>query len=66
MGNQTQIYHVNLLKPYYNRTEIINLIELEEIKDSPDLEIELPFIESDTNIMKFFETVEKKKILKID
>lgn len=47
---RAQIYHVNLLKPYLKRAEIVNFIaqELEEGENNQDLEIAFPAAESAT------------------
>ena len=55
---KSQIYHINLLKPYHSRSEMINLVEHDEMNDPPDLEVEFPFYESDPNVFNFVEIVQ--------
>jgi len=45
---RSQIYHVNMLKPYYRRPETVNLLECELISEpSDESDSELPYLSSD-------------------
>ncbi|GBM51196.1 Retrovirus-related Pol polyprotein from transposon 17.6 [Araneus ventricosus] len=57
-NDKTQIYHVNLLKPYHQRPESVNLLfsgKHEILESGPELEI--PYPASDPNIYDFEEIV---------
>ncbi|GBL90900.1 hypothetical protein AVEN_118109-1 [Araneus ventricosus] len=62
-NDKTQIYHVNLLKPYHHSPESINLLfsgKLESLECEPELEI--PHPTSDPNIYDFEEIVRDSAI----
>ncbi|GFU55689.1 retrovirus-related Pol polyprotein from transposon 297 [Trichonephila clavipes] len=50
-----QVFHVNMLKPYYKRAEFINMINSRAKKDSNELEENFPCIDSNPNIFDFDE-----------
>jgi len=51
---KSQIYHVNLLKPYNRRVEYINLIETVENENLvPESDLEIPYPISDPNVYDF-------------
>ncbi|GBM67609.1 hypothetical protein AVEN_44756-1 [Araneus ventricosus] len=57
-NHKTQIYDVNLLKPYHQRSESINLLlngKYESLEYEPELEI--PYPTSDPNVYDFEEIV---------
>ncbi|GBN66114.1 hypothetical protein AVEN_59011-1 [Araneus ventricosus] len=54
-NDKTQIYHVNLLKPYHQRPEKINLL-ISERKETPETESDelgIPYPTSDPNVYDF-------------
>ncbi|GBN93933.1 hypothetical protein AVEN_251357-1 [Araneus ventricosus] len=53
--DKTQIYHVNLLKPYHQRLERVNLIVNggEENQERETEQLAIPYAVSDTNIYDF-------------
>jgi hypothetical protein len=51
---RTQIYHVNMLKPYYKRPECINLLNLEGNDENVE-EFEIPIVDSNPNDFDFSE-----------
>lgn len=61
--DKTQIYHVNLLKPYHQRPEHINLILSDhmEISES-ETEIEIPYPNSNPNIYDFEEIIRDSEL----
>ncbi|GFX92681.1 CCHC-type domain-containing protein [Trichonephila clavipes] len=45
----SQIYHINMLKPYYKRPEHVNVIINDETKNSlADQELEIPYLENNS------------------
>ncbi|GBM51276.1 Transposon Ty3-I Gag-Pol polyprotein [Araneus ventricosus] len=58
-NDKTQIFHVNLLKPYHQRTEKINLL-ISERKETPEAEsdeLRIPYPISDPNVHDFEEII---------
>ncbi|GBM05542.1 hypothetical protein AVEN_94814-1 [Araneus ventricosus] len=56
-NDKTQIYHVNLLKPYHQRPEKINLL-ISERKETPEAkseELGIPYPTADPNVYDFEE-----------
>ncbi|MDW0176561.1 MAG: RNase H-like domain-containing protein, partial [Nitrososphaeraceae archaeon] len=60
--DRSQIYHINMLKPYYKRPEIVNFLACSETTDHTDLEIEFPILESDPNIFNFGSIVQENQL----
>lgn len=53
-GERSQIYHINMLKPYYQRPEAINLLsDLDSEAPSLEREIVFPNLGTDPNIYDF-------------
>ncbi|GFX12443.1 retrovirus-related Pol polyprotein from transposon 17.6 [Trichonephila clavipes] len=63
-GNQegNKVYHINMLKPYHRRPELLNvvLVDTEEITESSELEEDFPYMLTDPNVFDFREIVENK------
>ena len=61
--DKTQIYHINMLKPYHRRPESINLIvcETPEGKGS-EPELEIPYPMSDPNVYDFGEIMRESAL----
>ncbi|GFY74657.1 hypothetical protein TNIN_5521 [Trichonephila inaurata madagascariensis] len=57
--DSNQVFHVNMLKPYYKRAELINMINRRARKDSNELEENFPCIDSNPNIFDFDEITEQ-------
>ncbi|GBN66471.1 Retrovirus-related Pol polyprotein from transposon 412, partial [Araneus ventricosus] len=58
-NDKTQIYHVNLLKPYHQRPEKINLL-ISERKETPEAESDelgIPYSTADPNVYDFEEII---------
>ncbi|GBM98698.1 hypothetical protein AVEN_212899-1 [Araneus ventricosus] len=73
-NDKTQIYHVNLLKPYHQRPEKINLL-ISERKETPEAESDelgIPYPTADPNVYDFEEIIrdsaleERLSFLEID
>ncbi|GBN03486.1 Gag-Pol polyprotein [Araneus ventricosus] len=63
-NDKTQIYHVNLLKPYHQRPEKINLL-ISERKETPEAESDklgIPFPTADPNVYDFEELIRDSAI----
>ncbi|GFX70391.1 hypothetical protein TNCV_249131 [Trichonephila clavipes] len=56
-----QVFHVNMLKPYYKRAEFINMINSRAKEDSNELEENFPCIDSNPNIFDFDEITKHRK-----
>lgn len=53
---RSQVYHVNMLKPYYQRPETVNLLIDGEDKPSDlEQEVEIPYLDADPNVFDFEE-----------
>ncbi|GFX45472.1 hypothetical protein TNCV_2740091 [Trichonephila clavipes] len=67
-GNQegNRVYHINMLKPYHRRPELLNdvLVDTEEIIESSELEEDFPYMLTDPNVFDFREIVENNKLKK--
>ncbi|GFV39551.1 uncharacterized protein TNCV_1367921 [Trichonephila clavipes] len=63
-GNQegNRVYHINMLKPYHRRPELLNvvLVDTGEIIESSELEEDFPYMLTDPNVFDFREIVENK------
>ncbi|GFU81813.1 uncharacterized protein TNCV_3087251 [Trichonephila clavipes] len=69
-GNQegNRVYHINMLKPYHRRPELLNvvLVDTEEIIESSELEEDFPYMLIDPNVFDFSEIVENNELKKKD
>ncbi|GFX39375.1 uncharacterized protein TNCV_3860981 [Trichonephila clavipes] len=67
-GNQegNRVYHINMLKPYHRRPELLNvvLVDTEEIIESSELEEDFPYMLTNPNVFDFREIVENNKLKK--
>ncbi|GFU20212.1 retrovirus-related Pol polyprotein from transposon 412 [Trichonephila clavipes] len=61
-GNK--VYHINMLKPYHRRPELLNavLVDTEEITESSELEEDFPYMLTDPIVFDFKEIVENNKL----
>lgn len=60
---RSQIYHVNMLKPYYKRPECINLITCEGVnEDLVDHEFNFPCLETNPTIYNFQDIVQNSEL----
>ncbi|GFV35946.1 hypothetical protein TNCV_2867041 [Trichonephila clavipes] len=57
-----QVFHVNMLKPYYKRAEFINMINSRAKEDSNELEENFPCIDSNPNIFDFDEITKHSQL----
>ncbi|GFV23956.1 retrovirus-related Pol polyprotein from transposon 297 [Trichonephila clavipes] len=57
-----QVFHVNMLKPYYKRAEFINMINSRAKEDSNELEENFPCIDSNLNIFDFDEITKHSQL----
>ncbi|GFX55012.1 retrovirus-related Pol polyprotein from transposon 412 [Trichonephila clavipes] len=57
-----QVFHVNMLKPYYKRAEIINMINSRAKEGSNELEENFPCIDSSPNIFDFDEITKHSQL----
>lgn len=63
---KSQIYHINMIKPYYKRPEHVNLLNTRETSDTfADQDVEFPYIENNSTVYDFAEIVEKGNLDKI-
>ncbi|GFY75941.1 retrovirus-related Pol polyprotein from transposon 17.6 [Trichonephila inaurata madagascariensis] len=60
--DSNQVFHVNMLKPYYKRAEFINMINSRAKEDSNELEGNFPCIDSNPNIFDFNEVTEHSEL----
>ncbi|GFY42743.1 retrovirus-related Pol polyprotein from transposon 297 [Trichonephila inaurata madagascariensis] len=60
--DSNQVFHVNMLKPYYKRAEFINMINSRAKEDSNELEENFPCIDSNPNIFDFNEVTEHSQL----
>lgn len=62
---RSQIYHVNMLKPYYKRPEHVNLLACEEDQETViEEDTEIPYLEKSSTIYDFPEIIESSKLNK--
>ncbi|GFY47935.1 retrovirus-related Pol polyprotein from transposon 297 [Trichonephila inaurata madagascariensis] len=61
-GNK--VYHINMLKPYHKRPELLNvvLVDTKEITEPSELEEDFPYMLTDPNVFDFREIVENNKL----
>ncbi|GFT38247.1 uncharacterized protein TNCV_764281 [Trichonephila clavipes] len=61
-GNK--VYHINILKPYHRRPELLNVVfvDTEEIIESSELEEDFTNMLTDPNVFDFREIVENNKL----
>ncbi|GFU02277.1 retrovirus-related Pol polyprotein from transposon 297 [Trichonephila clavipes] len=57
-----QVFHVNMLKPYYKRAEFINMINSRAKEDSNELEENFPWIDSNPNVFDFDEITKHSQL----
>ncbi|GFS73582.1 retrovirus-related Pol polyprotein from transposon 297 [Trichonephila clavipes] len=57
-----QVFHLNMLKPYYKRAEFINTINSRAKEDSNELEENFPCIDSNPNIFDFDEITKHSQL----
>ncbi|GFV04706.1 retrovirus-related Pol polyprotein from transposon 297 [Trichonephila clavipes] len=61
----SQIYHINMLKPYYKRPEHINVIINDETKNSlADQELEIPYLENNSLVYDFEDVIQASELNK--
>ncbi|GFW61255.1 retrovirus-related Pol polyprotein from transposon 297 [Trichonephila clavipes] len=61
----SQIYHINMLKPYYKRPENVNVIINDETKNSlADQELEIPYLENNSLIYDFEDVIQASELNK--
>ncbi|GFT82077.1 CCHC-type domain-containing protein [Trichonephila clavipes] len=59
----SQIYHINMLKPYYKRPEHVNVIINDETKNSlADQELEIPYLENNSLIYDFEDVIQASEL----
>ncbi|GFX55083.1 retrovirus-related Pol polyprotein from transposon 297 [Trichonephila clavipes] len=61
----SQIYHINMLKPYYKRPEHVNVIINDETKNSlADQELEIPYLENNSLVYDFEDVIQVSELNK--
>ncbi|GFW20283.1 retrovirus-related Pol polyprotein from transposon 297 [Trichonephila clavipes] len=61
----SQIYHINMLKPYYKRPEHVNVIINDETQNSlADQELEIPYLENNSLIYDFEDVIQDSELNK--
>ncbi|GFV78023.1 retrovirus-related Pol polyprotein from transposon 297 [Trichonephila clavipes] len=61
----SQIYHINMLKPYYKRPEHVNVIINDETKISlADQELEIPYLENNSLVYDFEDVIQASELNK--
>ncbi|GFW76703.1 CCHC-type domain-containing protein [Trichonephila clavipes] len=61
----SQIYHINMLKPYYKRPEHVNVIINDETKNSlADQELEIPYLENNSLVYDFEDLIQTSELNK--
>jgi hypothetical protein len=61
-----QVYHINLLKPYYQRVECINILTSEEcIPENVDSDLEIIYPVADPNIFDFREIIKDSMLTEL-
>ncbi|GBN84721.1 hypothetical protein AVEN_133378-1 [Araneus ventricosus] len=58
----SQIYHINMMKPYYQRPELVNFLVSEDYNLLPNEDIEFPVVSCNPNIFDFNEMVIDSKL----
>ncbi|GFX52120.1 retrovirus-related Pol polyprotein from transposon 17.6 [Trichonephila clavipes] len=61
----SQIYHINMLKPYYKRPEHVNVIINDETQNSlADQELEIPYLENNSLVYDFEDVIQASELNK--
>ncbi|GFX11617.1 retrovirus-related Pol polyprotein from transposon 297 [Trichonephila clavipes] len=61
----SQIYHINMLKPYYKRPEHVNVIINDEMQNSlTDQELEIPYLENNSLVYDFEDVIQASELNK--
>ncbi|GFW77991.1 retrovirus-related Pol polyprotein from transposon 412 [Trichonephila clavipes] len=61
----SQIYHINMLKPYYKRPKHVNVIINDETKNSlADQELEIPYLENNSLVYDFEDVIQASELNK--
>ncbi|GFU30080.1 retrovirus-related Pol polyprotein from transposon 412 [Trichonephila clavipes] len=61
----SQIYHINMLKPYYKRPEHVNVIINDETQNSlADQELEIPCLENNSLVYDFEDVIQASELNK--
>ncbi|GFX80046.1 retrovirus-related Pol polyprotein from transposon 412 [Trichonephila clavipes] len=61
----SQIYHINMLKPYYKRPEHVNVVNNDETKNSlADQELEIPYLENNSLVYDFEDVIQVSELNK--
>ncbi|GFT66457.1 retrovirus-related Pol polyprotein from transposon 412 [Trichonephila clavipes] len=61
----SQIYHINMLKPYYKRPEHVNVIINDEMQNSlADQELEIPYLENNSLVYDFEDVIQASELNK--
>ncbi|GFV89793.1 retrovirus-related Pol polyprotein from transposon 412 [Trichonephila clavipes] len=61
----SQIYHINMLKPYYKRPEHVNVIINDETLNSlADQELEIPYLENNSLVYDFEDVIQASELNK--
>ncbi|GFW94222.1 transposon Ty3-G Gag-Pol polyprotein [Trichonephila clavipes] len=61
----SQIYHINMLKPYYKRLEHVNVIINDETQNSlADQELEIPYLENNSLVYDFEDVIQASELNK--
>ncbi|GFT08032.1 retrovirus-related Pol polyprotein from transposon 297 [Trichonephila clavipes] len=61
----SQIYHINMLKPYYKRPEHVNVIINDETKNSlADQKLEIPYLENNSLVYDFEDVIQASELNK--
>ncbi|GFV67682.1 retrovirus-related Pol polyprotein from transposon 412 [Trichonephila clavipes] len=61
----SQIYHINMLKPYYKRPEHVNVIINDETKNSlADQQLEIPYLENNSLVYDFEDVIQASELNK--
>ncbi|KFM65660.1 hypothetical protein X975_14219, partial [Stegodyphus mimosarum] len=60
---RSQIYHINMLKPYHKRPEVINYLSCsEEGSDQIETEIDFPNIDTNPNVYDYSEVIKSSNL----
>ncbi|GFS80598.1 retrovirus-related Pol polyprotein from transposon opus [Trichonephila clavipes] len=61
----SQIYHINMLRPYYKRPEHVNVIINDETQNSlADQELEIPYLENNSLVYDFEDVIQARELNK--
>ncbi|GFT20695.1 retrovirus-related Pol polyprotein from transposon 17.6 [Trichonephila clavipes] len=61
----SQIYHINMLKPYYKRPKHVNVIINDETQNSlADQELEIPYLENNSLVYDFEDVIQASELNK--